>query len=270
MQTYPPWQAIYLSFFSKDLYQQVATKWKGFAFQYLVGMIFIAWLIIAGGLYLIIDTQLHGPLGDIINKLPAIKVKDGTMIIDKPSPYLVELKQGSTSVPVAVFDVTTDEPKPDTQAPFLLCKHSFFLGSGAQASQFEWKQFEGIDYNQSTYKSVADGVKTYLPIGLFVLGVPIWFIGLALQSFIYGAVGLAIAGMSNIKLTYAELVRLAVVAMTPGMIIEPLIKMAIPLVVPGSREVLNMLPFGLLTTIGFFCFGIMANKSAPQAMPPTV
>jgi hypothetical protein len=257
---YPAWQAIYLSFFSKELYRQVVTNWRGLAFQYMVLLVLVSWLIVATGLFLAVDGAMRGPLGEIISKLPAITIKDGTMTIDKPSPYVVEIKVKDQTLPVAVFDATTDEPKADSQAAFLFGKHNFFLGSGGQASQFEWKQYEGTNLNQASYKSFVEVVKTYLPIFAFAFGVPFGFIVMAIQSFIWAVLGLAVAGMANIKLTYSELVRLAVVAMTPGMIIEPVIK----LVVPGF-----FIPVGLLITIGYFIFAILANKSTNNSAAMT-
>jgi hypothetical protein len=135
------------------------------------------------------------------------------------------------------------------------------MGSGAQAQQFEWKQYEGTDLNRASYMSIVEGLKTYLPIGLFVAGVPLGFIVVAIQAFIWAVFGLAIAGMTNIRLTYAELVRLAVAAMTPGIIIEPLLKLVLPVVCPPIFAGVIAFLVGAALTLGYFIFGIISNQT---------
>ena len=257
MQTFAPWQAIYLSFFSKELYRQVVNNWKGVAFLYLTVMCVVSTTISAIGFYVSLVGLQHGVIGDFVKKLPEITIKDGMMKIDKPSPYMVDMMppNASTSLPVVLFDANTDEPKisPDPPSPpFVLTKHNMYIGSGTQATQYEWKQFEGTHLTQDSYHKFIDMIVTYAPLGVVVIVSPLAFIWCAIGASILGAIGMAIAGIANVKLTYGELVRLAVVAMTPGLLLEPIFKMINPL--------LGLLGFFL--TMGFLVFGVLANKSA--------
>jgi hypothetical protein len=204
----------------------------------------------------------HGVIGDLVKKLPEITIKDGAMTIDKQSPYTVDLTppNASTSIPVVLFDATTDEPKISADGPsppFVLTKHSMYIGSGAQATQYEWKQFEGTHWSQDTYHKCVDMVITFVPLAVLVIGSPLTFIWCAIGASILGAIGMAIAGIANVKLTYGELVRLAVVGMTPGLILEPILKLVTPL----------LALLGFFLTVGFLVFGVLANKNNT---PPTL
>jgi hypothetical protein len=269
MQTFAPWQAIYLSFYSKEFYRQVVNNWKGVAFLYLALMCVVSVTISAIGFYVSLIGLQHGVIGDLVKKLPEITIKDGTMKIDKPSPYMVDITppNASTSLPVVMFDATTDEPKisPDPPSPpFVLTKHNMYIGSGAQATQYEWKQFEGTHWTQDTYHKCVDMITTFLPLAVLVIGSPFTFIWCAIGASILGAIGMAIAGIANVKLTYGELVRLAVAGMTPGLILEPLLKLVSP----------YLALLGFFLTIGFLVFGVLANKNNTAATmsvsPPLV
>ncbi len=267
MKKYSGLHALYMSFFSKDLYRDVVHGWKGIAFLYLFLLIMSSWFLISLKVYMVMNDAINGPVKKILDKLPAVTIHDGELKIDKPSPYVLSLNSNDTmdpnlrkqnlELPIAVFDATTDDVKGHEEVPFLITKHNFLIQSkDGKAQQIELKQFGEVLYNRDSYMQIAETVKIWVPIIVFLVFGPLSFIVCGILVLILGAIGMAVAGGSNIKLTYGEAVRVASVAFTPAVFLDTVVKL---LPVPQSP----IWPLiGFFAAMGYTIFGIMANKQA--------
>lgn len=257
MKTYTGWQAVYLSLFSKDLYRDVARNWKGISFLYLFLLVTVSWLLISIRFYMVLDEVIKGPVAKVIEQLPAVTIKDGQFTMDKPSPYELKFQPNNAGSPMvlAVFDSRTDDIKGHEDAPFLVTKHYFLVqNKEGKAQQIEMKSFGDVEYTRASYAAIADMIKVWVPILMFSVFGPISFIICAVMALIIAAIGMAVAGMVNVKLTYGELVRIAAVAFTPAVILDTVLKVFL---VPQS---LIWFILGFALPLGYTIFGVMANK----------
>jgi len=96
-------QAIYMSFYSRSLYVDVAKRWKGFGALYLLLVISIASIPLSARIMYdfnqYFDQQMILPL----TELPPLYVQNGGVVFDKPMPYVVKNKTGAV---VAIVDTT--------------------------------------------------------------------------------------------------------------------------------------------------------------------
>ncbi len=266
MKSYSGFHALYMCFFSKDLYRSVVRSWKGIAFLYLFLLIMTSWLLISLKVYFVMNEVMNGPVKKIIDRLPVVAIHDGELKIDKQSPYRLTLNASDSmdpnvrstnrEVPIAVFDDTTDDVKGDENVPFVVTKHNLFVQSNkeGQAQQFELKQFGDIKYTKESYTELADAIKLWVPIAVFLIAGPTSFFCCAVLSLLIGAIGIASANGMNIKLTYGQCVRLAVVAFTPAVLLDTIVKL-LPL---PPMPVWTIV--GFVAAIAYTIFGVMANK----------
>ncbi|CAN5702430.1 hypothetical protein BH10CYA1_BH10CYA1_05550 [soil metagenome] len=266
MKSYSGFHALYMCFFSKDLYRSVVRNWKGIAFLYLFLLIMTSWFLISLKVYFVMSEVMNGPVKKIIDRLPVVAIHDGELKIDKQSPYRLTLnatdsmdaniRSANREVPIAIFDDTTDDVKGDDTVPFVVTKHNLFIQSAkdGKAQQFELKQFGDIKYSREAYLELAEAIKVWVPIAVFLIAGPISFICCAILSLLIAAIGIATANGMNVKLTYGQCIRLAVVAFTPAVLLDTVVK---------------LLPFppmpvwpivGFLAAVGYTVFGVIANK----------
>jgi len=109
------WEAIYRSFYSSYLYVDVAKRWKGFGFMYLLLVFAIFSIPYALKTGLAYQTAVKQQLIEPITLLPILKVVNGKVAFDKPMPYLVKNKENQV---VAVIDTTTKNPNFTQGYPF--------------------------------------------------------------------------------------------------------------------------------------------------------
>ncbi len=98
------WQALYMAFYSKRLYVDVAKRWRGLCFFYLLWVIAVAAIPISVRLVVkfnhYVDDQIIAPL----NKIPPLEVHNGEISFDKPMPWLVTNNTGAV---IAMIDTRT-------------------------------------------------------------------------------------------------------------------------------------------------------------------
>ena len=268
MNSYSGLHALYMCFFSKDLYRSVVRTWKGIAFLYLFLLIMTSWLLISVKVYFVMSEVMNGPVKKLIERLPVVEIKDGEFKMDKTSPYRLNLnstdsmdpavRQTNREVPIAVFDATTDDVKGDETIPFVVTKHFLYIQNGKdpKAQEFELKTFGDVNYTRESYIELAETIKLWVPIVVFLVAGPISFMCCAILSLILAAIGMASANGMNVKLTYGECLRIACVAFTPAVLLDTILKL-LPL---------PQMPFwpivGFLAAVGYTIFGVISNKQA--------
>lgn len=154
---YGYFEALYRSFYSSSLYIDVAKRWKGFGFLYL--LLVVAILVIPFSVRMTIDfnryfTQVLLP----VELLPDLVVQNGQVIFDKPMPYFV--KNNNDEV-IAIIDTTGQINKIDNKWPqlqMLITKNTLY--TRPPALHVPWL---GLDYG---FTDEADIFETKIPSGI--------------------------------------------------------------------------------------------------------
>lgn len=220
MKKYNVFQAIVLSFFSKELYQDVAKNWRGFAFSYLLLVLAIFWLPATFQMYFYMHNFVTKTTPQIVQQLPTITLKDGQASIDKPSPYFIRTPDNHI---LAVIDTSGQFTSPDqTQGVVLLTKDKLYIKRNAtEVRQYELKNTEDMVITQTKVYNFLHLVKNW---GLFIV-YPILVIGSwiyrVIETLIYAIIGtLIFANIMKVKLEYQQILRIAVMAVTPPIVLS--------------------------------------------------
>ncbi|MBX9689788.1 MAG: DUF1189 domain-containing protein [Candidatus Obscuribacterales bacterium] len=253
---YSIFKAPLLSFFSKDFYSDTALKAKGLGFLYLFVLIFVCQtLSTASGcvhFYMNIESK---ELNDIVQRLPAMEIKRGKLSIDKESPYKLQFENIlSKEKRVIVFD-TSGQKSTEEDADVLFTQDGIKFQGDSEAIPWTSATF-GNDFslNSANFKGLLGSIAVWL----FVIGVvlsPLSWLGHALLAAIYGLAGLA---MDRKKLGYKTAVRMAIVALTPSIVLSTIF------------HVLYCMPelWGLITvpvTLGYLFFGYSSIADSGSA-----
>ena len=121
------WQALYMAFYSSRLYVDVAKRWRGFCFVYL--LILVAIMAVPLSVRIICDFNhyFNERIISTLEKIPPVPVRNGAFIFDKPMPYLIKDKAG---VVVAMIDTNRIVSGMDAAYPNLvmqISKHAFYF-----------------------------------------------------------------------------------------------------------------------------------------------
>jgi len=244
-------QALYLSFFSRDLYRDVRENWKGMGFLYLLLLLAVTWVPIIYKMQGELSEVIRQEVPKYLEQMPKIMIAGGRVSIDRPVPYTILEPDGRT--PFMVIDTSGRLVSlGQTDATVLL--------TGDQI-MFRRPRGDGKIYDLSgTYASIdRDLVDRWVRTFGKYFGVVAYPIVLAgdfvyrfLQVMICAAIGIIFVNKLGAPLDSEAMFRLASVALTPAVIIPTLLLLS-GIHVPESQIVFFAI------AVGYLYFAVKAN-----------
>lgn len=223
MRKYSIFQIPLLSFYSSDLYRDMALNRKGIGFGYLFLLLAFCWLVIILAMDNRMDTYLDEHAPAFLVQFPEITILDGKASIRESQPYYIN--DPETGRPFAVIDTTgTINSLDDTDAVILLNKNTvIFEKNKIETRTFNLNEVSDMVIDSNLLSKWIEATKTYFPAVIY----PFAFAGScfyrAIQMLIYAAFGLLFASMLKAEIEFSQLLRLSVVAATPSILINTLL-----------------------------------------------
>lgn len=241
----------FMSFFSKDLYRDVASNWKGTCFIYLLLLLLICWIFPISKMNSRLGTFIDTEGSEIISQVPTVTIADGIASIEESQPYFI--KYPETGEILIVIDTTGEITSlEETEAAVLLTKTELIVKEeGGGTRNVDLAQLGNISVDQELIWKVLRGIKKALFPVLYPVALIGSFIFRIIQALIYACIGMLFVSLFHSKKSYVSLLRLAVVAVTPAIIIKTLIDLfGVALPLPGL--------WYFLITMGYLFFGAKA------------
>jgi len=242
-----------LSFYSKDLYRDVGQNWKGIAALYLLLLLAFCWIFETWAVNAKISRFIANEVPPFIEQIPAITIQDGNVSIDEPVPYFIN-DPDSHDV-IAIIDTSGQYNSLDNTDAYLLLTKNKLIGkeSETETRVYDLSQIDEFFLDQATANKFLSIFKTYFPFVFYVCAVLFSFIYRLVQVLIYGAIGLMLCKIAKVSLDYQTLVRLAVIAVTPVVLIDTVLE------VTGFKvPVFWLIAFAI--AMYYLYVGISANK----------
>jgi hypothetical protein len=193
----------------------------------------------------------------IVEQIPEINITDGQVSIDEPVPYYIKIPD--TNDNLAVIDTTGSITSPvDVNAFCLLTKTSMIMKqSNFETRTYDLSQIKSFTASGDDIMKLLHIIKKLLLIVMYPVALLSSYVYRIIQALIFAAVGLLFASMCKVSLSYGALLRLAVVAMTPCMIIKTVLGLAgIYLPCVGALVYIAI-------TLAYLYFGVYACSQTP-------
>lgn len=253
MKQYNIFQALYMSFYSKALYRDVAANWGGITFLYLLMVLFLTWIIPVYQVQFLLNEGYRNNAHKMVTQIPVLTIKDSKLSTPESRPYFI--LDPETNEKVMVIDTTGEYTTLEQAKTSLLVTEDAII---SQSNANEMKTYK-IPNNLNMVidpEAVSGYVQEYLHFAwlplffLFLLGSYVYRI---IQSLFYALIGMIFASMNRVSLTYGQLVQLAMIALSPVIIIATFF------------DIFNVtFPFkGLfyfVLAMAYLWYGIVANK----------
>lgn len=264
MRRYILLQGLYLSFYSRDFYRDVAHNWQRTAFVFLI--------LLALLITLRITFLLEHNLGDIyrnhapgyLPQLPEIIIEDG--VARTKEEIVWPIYEPKTGHLVGIIDTTREQADPDVvgHVLFYLSSHEFaYRRSADDIRTFKLKRLPDTTINRHKARVYLSFVSNWLT---WVLFLPLWFVAYFVKlahALLLGMIGTLACKLFNVTLSLPALMAMAIMATTPAVIIEFLISLQ------KTNFVISWWISSLIA-LGFLIYGIRANLqplSGPEVKP---
>ncbi len=255
MRKYGCLRGIAKSFYSPDLYRDVAVNWGGEIVLYLFLLLALCWGCLVVPVQQIINSAYADFSQKTLPQIPDMSIKNGELVTPEARPYII--KDLSDNSIIAVIDTSGEYKSLDkTPAVLLITKNAIFYQSKSKLGR---SHAFATDLNVEVKHDQLDHL---LKIGtswawliLFPLFVMASFIYRIVEAVFYAIIGEIAAHIMKINLTYGQLFRISIFAMTPSIILGAILDWC-----AISFEYMWIMYFAL--SMIYLYFGIRANKIA--------
>jgi Protein of unknown function (DUF1189) len=218
MKSFSMLRAFILSFYSRDLYREVAKKWKGPGLVYLAVLLVLCWAAQMLKMQTGITHFVKQDGAVFVHQVPDITISDGRVSTNVETPYYIKDRNGTV---VAIIDLTGQYTSlKDTSAKLLLTRNHLMFRNNGRIRSTDLKDVKSFHMDQARAEKWLHFVRTWVTIIFFLIALVFSFIYRTIQALIYALIGMLFASIMKVKLDYLTLMRLAIVAVTPAVIVD--------------------------------------------------
>ena len=225
MKRYTIIHSFLLSFFSKSLYQDVCKNWKGVAFIYLLLLLALCWLPTMFKVHSSISQYVINDAPDIIRQIPEILILNGEVSVEGQQPHIIYDPESDT--PFIIIDTTGKITSlEDTEARFLLTKTNLIIKKNIRETRvFDLSEINEFHIDQTRISSWVETFKDWFAIVAYPFALLGSFLYRIIQVLIYAVIGLIFTKIVKSTLNYQVLLRLAIISITPAIIVDTIFSM---------------------------------------------
>lgn len=252
---------IYLSLFSKPLYQDVARHWKGYCFAYLFFLVMLSLIPEMARFHTSIVDFVDRTAPGLLDQVPTITISRGEASIDRPSPHSIYSTDNKTALIIIDTSGRTTALDNTTALALLTKTKILFKKDTNETRMFDLKVLDHIVIDRSRVSGWIGIFRDWAALTMFPF---VFFAALLLhlvQVFLCASIGRSFARMFDTALDYQALVRLSVIAFTP------------PAILQITHSILNIEfpysgPITFLIALGYLYYGVGASseKEGAKAM----
>ncbi len=222
MKRYSIFQIPVLSFFSKNIYRYVASDWKGTGFAYLLLLLLICWIVTLIKVHVQVGDYIDNVASQVISQVPVISVSGGNASIEEPQPYYI--KDPESGNDLIIIDTTGNTASLDNSGAKVLIKKREveFKKNEYETRTFSFEKIRDFTLDQGLLNKFANIIKMVMAVVIFPFALLGSYVFRIAQALIYGAIGMLFALMHKSKMPYITVIRIAVVAVTPPIILRTL------------------------------------------------
>ncbi len=259
MKQYTIIHPLYMSFYSKALYREVAREWStGLCFLYLLSLVALCWIPGMIRMDSDITEYIDNDSPKYVGQLPAITIAKGQASINEPQPYII--KDPDNGDPVMIIDTTGQITSLENSKAFILLTKTRLIthDGGKEAHSLDLLEIGDATLTKELLYDWLESFKEWFAIVLYPFAVLASFTFRSIQVLIYAIAGSFFLRSFKVGLNYRLLMRLGAVSLTPVIIVNALIiffRMDVPL-----PWLLNA-----LIAAGYLIFAVRSNTGPAEA-----
>lgn len=246
-------EAIYLSFYSKRLYREVATTWGGYAILYLLMIVTLSWIAMTWQFQTIISEGYKNNNGWIVSQVPVMTVKDGKISTPSHKPYIIT--EPGTQNKIAIIDTTGKYKSLEEAGTGILVTEDKIITSNSnnETRIYNISQKTNVTVDPFIVNGYINKIVGYAWIPMFICFVLMSFFYRLVQAFIYAVLGKIFNYFYDTELTYGQIALIAMIAVTPAIILDILLGAA-------AIHFNGQYTLYFILTMFYLCYGLAANK----------
>lgn len=255
---YSVFHALYMAFYSADLYQDVFQRWHGVGAAYLLLLVVLSWLPLLVKMQVGFSDFARNDAPNILEQIPPLTIDKGKVSTPVETPYFI--KDPDTGKELAIIDLTGKITSLDGRDAKVLVLPSKVLArqSTTEVREYDLSQVQHFEFTREKAQDWLATFKNLLLVIVAPFAILFGYVYRILQLLLYAAVGMGFASINRLKAEYGVMMRLTAVAVTPAILINAIYDVA------GKG-----IPFWWLICFAIaMCYLFFAVKSAATRQRP--
>lgn len=244
--------ALVMSFYSADLYKDVAKYWQGLGLSYLFLIICLYASVETSYYQEKINSFIKNDAPAIIKQIPTMTIENGTLIAHVKMPVVI--KHPESKQPLIVIDTTGKTTSPQQNGAFVLVNqtHIIFRDDVSNVEPLPLKAFDGQVISPETVTGFLKSLKDWFSLAFFPVFLLLAYFYYALQMLLCAVMGKFVCRILDVDLDFRAIARIVSVAFTPALFLV-MLHSTFDIPYPMSSV------FTMMFTMGYMIFGIGAN-----------
>jgi len=245
---------LFMSFYSKNLYRDVAQNWKNYAFLYLLFLLALCSVVKTVKIHYSLSDFLTEHAPAFISQFPAVTFSNGKASTDQHEPYFI--KDPKSGEDIIIIDTTGQiNSLNDTRAVMLLTETKLIIKKSDRETQvFALSEVEDFRFDQDVVYGWLRIAQKWLAVVFFPFLVLGSFVYRLVQVLIYGIIGILFASILKTDIEFQSMISITIMAITPVVILDTFMG-------PPGISTLFWRFLCFLIAMGFLFFGIKANST---------
>jgi hypothetical protein len=245
---------LFMSFYSKDFYRDVAFNWKNYAFLYLLFLLALCSVVKTVKIHYSISDFLTNHAPGFINQFPVVTFSNGKASTDQDKPYFI--KDPLSGDDVIIIDTTGQTSSLDsTTAVMLLTETNLIIKKSDRETQvFDLSEIEDFRFDQEVVYRWLRIVQKWLAVVFFPFLVLGSYVYRLVQVLIYATIGILFANIFKVDIEFQSLINITIMAITPVVILDTFMG-------PPGISTLFWRFLCFLIAMGFLFFGIKSAST---------
>ena len=257
MKEYNYLQAIYMSFYSRRLYRDVANNWGLGVVLYLFVLLVLCVLVLMFKYQPMILIATEKFSNTYITQMPELTIDKGQVTTPQQKPYFIGTPSGNI---LAIIDTSgryTNLDKVPKSTRILLTKDSLYYDLEDAKTPPKVQKISStlsMHFKPENVKLLLIEVASWFWLVLIPFLIFIHFVYRSVEALFYGLFTFVFAAIGRLPFSYPKAIKLAIIAMTPSIVIGTVLTFL------GIEFAYLGLLF-LALTLAYIVFALQANKN---------
>lgn len=254
MRRYGCLESIIMSFYSRDLYRDVVLNWSGAVVLYLLLLLFICIGISSIGVQQTINTGYSAFSNEFFPQIPPMIIKNGEIKTPEDRPYFIVDRTMKDKKYFAIIDTSGKYTSLDSgEADLLVTRNMIYYTSDDKIKSKTISSKIDLDIKPLEIQKTGLFYIRWLWLIFLPLFVLFAFIYRIMAGAIYALAGKLFATITEVPLTYGEIFKISIFAMTPAIILSTFTDWF-------HYRMLHDWVIYFILTLAYIIFGINSNK----------
>jgi len=222
MKRYSTVHPLFMSFYSRSLYQDVAMNWRKISLLYLLLLLAVCLIPLTFKTRAAVSDYLLHEAPKIVKQFPVVSISKGQVSVDIPMPYTI--KDPQSNAPFIIIDTTGQVTSlSGSDALVLLTKTKLFFKRGPKESRIlDLSDIDSLVIDQSMLYDWMETFIEYFAFVLYPVALFFTFLFRILQAIVFAVMARSFNNYLKLNFRYSALLSLSIVSMTPAIIFDAL------------------------------------------------